>query len=191
MADLVRRETHSQSRFAQTQISYLNQQFVPATLTLHSVVTEQNEGPTDTVASITDSETIKPYWPRNMPSLSTGRLHLSFKGCQVSCFILILFRIFPVRKLCSSAASDLGLLCFPVSILWDARYIWFNTVRFYCISGNHRHVFPDKSANQHQLSYFYSYFCNAKRNKASEFAYQIGQFTGIQSIPGSAFRGCI
>ena len=82
-----------------------------------------------------------------------------------------------------SAVSDLGLLCFPMSLLWDARYIWFNTVRFYCISGNHRHVFPEASANQIHLSYFYSYFCNAKRNKASEFAYQIGQFTGIQSNP--------
>ena len=82
-------------------------------------------------------------------------------------------------------------VCFPMSLLWDARYIWFHTVRFYCISGNHRHDFPDKTANQLQLSYFYSYFCNAKMNKASEFAYQIGQFTGIQSIPGSAFRGCI
>ena len=78
-----------------------------------------------------------------------------------------------------------------VSLLWEARYKWFNTVRFYCISGNHQHVFPEESANQIHLSYFYSYFCNVKRNKVSEFAYQIGQFTGIQSIPGSAFRGCI
>ena len=28
-----------------------------------------------------------------------------------------------------------------MSLFWDARYIWFNTVIFYCISGNHRHVF--------------------------------------------------
>ena len=40
-----------------------------------------------------------------------------------------------------SAASDRGLLCFSMSLFWDVRYIWFNTVIFYCISGNHRHVF--------------------------------------------------
>ena len=116
-------------------------------LTLHSVGTEQSEGPTDTVSFSTDSETIKPYWPRNMPSLSIGRLHLSLNGCQVSCFILILFQIYFLLANCvvsdqtpRSATSYLGLLCFPMSLLSDARYIWFNTVRFYCISGNHRHV---------------------------------------------------
>ena len=83
------------------------------------------------------------------------------------------------------------LLCFPVALLWDGRYRWFNTVRFYFISGNHRHVFPEDSANQIHLRYFYSKFSNAKRYKVSEFAYQIRQFTGIQSLPGSAFRGCI
>ena len=30
-----------------------------------------------------------------------------------------------------SAASDLGLPCFPMSLLWDARNIWFNIFRFY------------------------------------------------------------
>ena len=109
--------------------------------------------------------------------LDVSTCHLMVTICL--CFILILFRLsFPVSK--------------PMSLLWGARYICFNTARFFfCISGNHQHVFPEESANQIHLSYFYSYFCNAKRNKVSEFAYQIGQFTGIQSKPGSAFRGYI
>ena len=80
---------------------------------------------------------------------------------------------------------------FLCPFFWNARYIWFNTIKFYCTSRNHRHVFPEESANQIHLSYFYSYFCNGKRNRVSKFAYQISQFTGIQSIPGSAFRGYI
>ena len=46
----------------------------------------------------------------------------------------------------------------------------------------------EESANQIHLSYFYSYFCNAKRNKVSEIAYQIGQ---LQSKSGTAFMECI
>ena len=90
-----------------------------------------------------------------------------------------------------SAGSDLGLLCFPLSLLWDARYIWFNIVRFYCNSGKHRHVFLEELANRIHLIYLYLYFCIAKRNVVLEFAYQIGHFTGIQSISGGAFQGCM
>ena len=94
-----------------------------------------------------------------------------------------------------------------MSLLWDARYILFNTVRFYCISGNHRHVFPEESANQIHLNYFYSYFCNVKRNKISEFAYQIGRLVSSRgykaypavhsgdafscTIPHSAYNGLL
>ena len=121
----------------------------------------------------TDSETIKPYFPRNMPSISIG-LHLSLwtARCLVSfCFYFeynfLYANCVDPYQTPRSEASDLGPLCFPMSLLWDTRNIWFNTVRFYCNSGNHRHVFPEESANQIHLNYFYSYFCNAKRNKNS------------------------
>ena len=128
-----------------------------------------------------------------MQSLSIGRLHLSFKGCQVSYFILVLFRIlFPVSKPCISAASDLGLLCFPVSLLWDVRYIWFNTVSFHCICGNHRHVFfSDKSANQLQLFIFTHIFAVRKRIRPQNSHIRLVNSQGYKAYPavlsGDAF----
>ena len=65
-----------------------------------------------------------------LPSLF-GPVHFKYKGCLVSfsspCFIEI-----PVLNANSvapdqtprSAASDLGINCLPVSLLWDARHIW-------------------------------------------------------------------
>ena len=52
-----------------------------------------------------------------------------------------------------------------MSILWDARYIWFNTVRFYCISGNHRHFFPEESTNQVRLSYLLLIFLQCEKEQ--------------------------
>ena len=83
------------------------------------------------------------------------------------------------------------LLCLPISLFWTVGT--YALVQFYFIASPviTGMFFPEESDNQLHLSYFYSYFYNAKRNKVSEFAYQIGQFTGIQGIPGGAFRGCI
>ena len=96
------------------------------------------------------------------------------------------------NRVLKNAVSDLDLLCFLMSLFWDTGYIWFYTIIFYCISCNHRHVFP-REISQPASFKLLSYFCSAKRNrnKVSEFAYQIGQFTGIQGLPGSAFQGCI
>ena len=123
-----------------------------------------------------------------MPSLSIGRIHLSFKGCQVSCFVFTLFRIrFPVSKQ--------GVLIWVCSVslcpfLWDVRCIWVSTAihggRYYILLHPREpseFYFPRESANQIHLSYIYTYFCNVRRNKVSEFAYQIGHFSGKQRIP--------
>ena len=79
-----------------------------------------------------------------------------------------------------------------MSLLWDARYIWFNTVRFYCLSGNHRHVFPNKSANQLQLSYFYSYFAMRKGIRHQNSYIRLVSSRGHKAYPavlsGDAFR---
>ena len=31
-----------------------------------------------------------------------------------------------------SAASDLGLHCLPMSLLWDTRHKWVNVVKYIC-----------------------------------------------------------
>ena len=119
----------------------------------------------------------------------------------MSCFIFILFRIwFPASEQYRplSDTEFCGVLIWVCSVslchfLWEARCIWVNTAiqfgRSYILlhpresSGMY---FPRESANQIHLSYIYSY---VRRNKVSKFAYQIGQFTGIQSTmrPGIAF----
>ena len=129
-----------------------------------------------------------------MQSLAIRWVHLSFKSWQMSCIILILFRIiFPVSKLCRpwSDATFCGVWSgsapFPMSILWDARYIWFNTIRFYCISGNHRHVFPEESTNQVRLRYLLLIFMQCEKEKGLRI--RISDW----SVPGDTkhIRQCI
>ena len=36
------------------------------------------------------------------------------------------YKEYQVSFYCYHAASDLGLYCLPMSLLWDARYIWVN-----------------------------------------------------------------
>ena len=162
MADLVRQETHSWSRFAQTvkRLSHIC------------------------------LEICHPY------QLDNATCHLRAARCLVSFWFYFEYNCLLANCVYPdltprSAASNLDLLCFPMSLLWDASYIWFNTVRFYCNSGNHRHIFSEEPANQIHLSYFYSYFCNAKRNKVSHSHIRLVSSRGYKAYPavhsGDAF----
>ena len=130
----------------------------------------------------TDSETINPYLPSG--------IHLSFKGCQVSCVIVILFRKrFPVSKQCKlwSDAEFGGVLIWVCSgsalvpyapvygapdAYWLIQRFTMGDHTFYCISRKSPGMFfPRVSSNQIHLSYIYSDFCNVRRNKVSEFTY--------------------
>ena len=63
-----------------------------------------------------------------------GLVHFQYEGCPISFFFIITIRMFYRNSYteCSvdpdqtTAASDLGLHCLPMSFLWDARHKWIN-----------------------------------------------------------------
>ena len=70
--------------------------------------------------------TIFALW--TMPSLLSGRVHFSFKGCLVYFFYFILFVIEnPIYA--NSVDPDQGIHCLPRSHLWDDGQIWVKNHR--------------------------------------------------------------
>ena len=80
---------------------------------------------------------INPFIPYEIFYLrSLDGSFFKYKGCQVTFLLTQYFLEIPVvnAKQCrpwsdaTFAASDLGLHCLPMSILWDARHKWENEI---------------------------------------------------------------
>ena len=56
-----------------------------------------------------------------------GQIHLQYEGYLVSFIAAIFVEIFElITNSVDPAASDHGLHCLPMSLLWDARHKWVN-----------------------------------------------------------------
>ena len=80
-----------------------------------------------------------PFMPIGLFCLSALDRLVLFKGCLVSVcssHVLIEILAFNVNNVDPDgpqfAASDLGLDCLPMSLLWDARHKWVNKADNFC-----------------------------------------------------------
>ena len=86
-----------------------------------------------------------------------GTVHFQLKECVVSFYDLPVYHFIEIPEfnansvdpdqIMCSMASDLGLHCLPLSLLWDARYIWINVngftskgshsdLKYFCLQGD-------------------------------------------------------